>query len=279
MKLGMLTFNAVTDVVTRRTTFPQLCRAARECGIAELDMMTAEIKLYGEKKVSRALADSGLSLGCLIAHIPMSVRKDDKVARLTDKSLALAARMGSPLMMIVPMTTFGAGKLRPRDKERIFENYARYYAAAVRAADGSGVSVCFEDTPSCYLPLSRTEECARLLDAVDGLGLVCDTANMLPGGSDPTAFYETLKGRVVRAHLKDARFAAKGQDRCADGRYMVCCDFGEGVVPVRELCARLETDGCPAAAVEYTRPAGHGYAAHAAHLRTFTDYLRGYLRG
>lgn len=274
MRLGMLTFNTVTDIVTRRLTLGGLCRAAAGAGVRELDMMTGEIKLYGEKRVARELERSGLGLGCLIAHIPMSERKDDKVARLTDKSIALAARLGSPLVMIVPMTTFGAGRLRRRDKERIFANYVRYYSAAVRAAEGSGVSVCFEDTPTCYLPLSSSEECSRLLDEVDGLGLVCDTANMLPGGSDPTAFYETLKTRVVRAHLKDARYVDKGQDKCADGRFLQCCDYGRGVVPVKELAARMSSDGCPAAAIEYTRPAGHNLAAHTAHIKEFTDYLQ-----
>ena len=275
MKYGMLTFNTVSDVVTQRTPFRRLCRAAAASGVSELDMMTGEVKLYGEKRVAKALDESGLTLGCLIAHIPMSVTKDDKVARLTDKSLALALRLKSPLLMIVPMTTFGAGKLRPRDKEKIFENYVKYYTAAVRAAAGSGVTVCFEDTPTCYLPLSSTDECARLLNEVDGLGLVFDTANMLPGGSDPTEFYEKLKARVVRAHLKDARYVQNGQDRCADGRYIECCDFGSGVVPVRELHDCLAEDNCPAAAIEYTRPQGHGYAAHAAHILEFMEYIEG----
>lgn len=272
MKLGLLTFDTVPDVVTRRITFNRLCRAAAECGVTELDMMTGEVKLYGEKRVTRSLANSGLSLGCLIAHIPMTDSKSDKIARLTDKSLALAARTGSKFLMIVPMTTFGASRLRPRDKERIFDNYVKHYSSAVRAAEGSGITVCFENTPSCYLPLSSTEECGRLLDAVDGLGLVYDTANMLCGGSDPIEFYAALKPRVVRAHIKDARYARKGQDRCADGRYIECCEYGGGIVPVKRIFSQLAEDGCPAAAIEYKRPRGRNQT-HAAQLRAFVEYL------
>lgn len=276
MKLSLLSFPVIPDIMLRRLKFSDLCAAAADCGLSGLDMMAGEIKLYGAKKVVAGLRSCGLELACLIAHVPMTKYDEKRAAKKIDAAAGLACDCGCRRVMFVPMGQFEAGRLRPRDKEELFAHYARGFALAAEKCAAAGLEACVEDTPTCLLPLSSADECERLLRAVPGLGLVYDTANMLPAGDDPAAFYERLRGRTVRAHLKDAAFADRGQDRCADGRFMHCRAFGEGVVPVKDICRRLEEDGMPSAAIEYTSPAGRrDRAAHTAHIKKFTDYLTG----
>lgn len=49
MKLSLLTFSFMGDVLTHRMDAETLCRIAKENGIEELDLQEAELRLYGVK--------------------------------------------------------------------------------------------------------------------------------------------------------------------------------------------------------------------------------------
>ena len=138
-----------------------------------------------------------------------------------------------------------------------------------------GIKVCVEDTPTCRLPLSSIAECGKLLKAVPGLGLVYDSANMIPGGDDPLEFYEKLKDYICHVHLKDVcRTEKKCLDECWDGTYIRSCLWGEGIVPVKEITRHLEKDGYRGScAIEYVAPEKLGLFANEHQLRKFLDYL------
>lgn len=275
MKLTLLTFPTVTDVLFRRISFMNLCKAVKENGLVGLDMMMSEVSLYGVKKVRRALKENELYLSSLIAYAPMG-KGDKKVKARLEKAVRRAHELDCKRIMLVPMGQFEAGGLKATDKERLFENYVKGFGLASEICKREGIALNVEDTPTCYLPLSSTEECALLLNAVDGLSLTFDTANMLPGGSEPNEFYEKLKGKVTHVHLKDVEYLDKGQDACVNGKFIRCCDYGKGVVPVRELCEKLLSDGYDGEmAIEYTSPKKRNYISHKEHIKEFVDYLKG----
>lgn len=275
MNLSLLTFPTVSDIIFRRLSTRSLCEAAAENGLVGLDMMVGEVRLHGVKKLAKLLPEYGLGLTCLIAYVPMTEFDFKRVTKKTEAALRIASALSCRDIMIVPMGQFEAGRLVRRDKEKIFGSYVRGFSLALSLCEKEGVRLSFEDTPTCLLPLSGTEECGRLLGEVPRLGLVYDTANMLACGSDPLAFYESLKARVTHVHLKDAEFVSKGQDLCSDGRYMRCCDFGKGEVDVRSLALRAAENSDITMAIEYTPPKKHDKVAHSAHIRAFVDYLRG----
>ena len=70
MKLSLLSFPVIPDIMLRRLKFSDLCAAAADCGLSGLDMMAGEIKLYGAKKVVAGLRSCGLELACLIRTCP-----------------------------------------------------------------------------------------------------------------------------------------------------------------------------------------------------------------
>ena len=59
------------------------------------------------------------------------------------------------------------------------------FQTAVAEGKKRGLTVCFETTPHDELALSSAKDCGTVLNAVNGLKLVFDTANMLPAGEAP----------------------------------------------------------------------------------------------
>lgn len=120
-----------------------------------------------------------------------------------------------------------------------------------------------------------------MLDRVPQLGLVFDTANMLPHGDETLAAYEALKDRIIHVHLKDVallneRPSLFQREVAADGRLMKATLFGQGVIPVKEVYDRMVADGYTGTfAIEYIRPK-EAYCScqeHSDHLRSFLEYL------
>lgn len=159
------------------------------------------------------------------------------------------------------------------------ETMIKGFRIAVQEGAEFGMPVCFELTPHDELCLSGAEDCLRVLHAVDGLGLVFDTANMLSHGDNPVSAYEALKEHIVHVHLKDVALKdmERGSaylERCKDGRVMQCVVWRKGVIPIDELCHRLISDGYSGLfAIEYTRPDSIlcGLDKHRAHLRQFLE--------
>lgn len=113
------------------------------------------------------------------------------------------------------------------------------------------------------------------------MGLVFDTANMLPHGDDPLESYEALKDRIVHVHLKDvalvnAKPSLIEPEVAADGRLMRGTVFGNGAIPVKEIYDRMRADGYSGTfAIEYIRPKADccSLQAHESHLNAYINYL------
>ncbi len=274
LKFSLMTFPTIRDIMRKKIKLDELFDAVKRNHLTYVDMNMAEIKMYGEKKVIAALEKSCLHLGCLISYIPMSKINNNKVIKMIDKSIEMAKRFKCKKVMIVPMGKFEVFLLRKRDKEILAQNYIHNYKIAVERANRDNITVCFEDAPTCLIPLSSTEECKRILQEVPGLKLVFDTANMLPGGSETMQFYEELKNYICHVHLKDVKYVEKSTDKCIDGRYITSCLWGSGIIPVKEIAKRLEEDGFgELIGIEYTEPNEHSLAAHESHIAEFMTYL------
>lgn len=98
---------------------------------------------------------------------------------------------------------------------------------------------------------------------------------MIPRGDDPLKFYEELKSYICHVHMKDVRYTEEETaDRCADGRYLACCPWGEGIIPVKSLYERLVQDGYRGiCALEYVSPQQKGVMANDRQIGKFLNYL------
>ena len=274
--LSMMSFTLAFDLLKRRKlSLDDLCAMLSDRGINCIDMMELELLLYGKRNVRSALRKYGISLECLIATVPMGTMKAPVIRMLVKKHLKTAAAFGCRRLMLIPMPqTDPFPKEEPARTERL-NRCVRFMKEAVEEAKKYDITVCVEDTPTCEVPLSSIKDCRDFLEAVPGLRLVFDTANMIPCGDDPMEFYKELKQYICHVHLKDVRYTTeKTVDHCEDGRYIECCPWGEGIIPVKELYEQLKEDGYSGAcAIEYVPPKQDGAIANDHQINYFLNYL------
>ena len=185
LRLSLMTFPMIRDRMRGRLNIDELCALAADCGLKHLDMMEHEVKLYGRREIRRALWEHGLTLECLISSISMTKGRDHAIKRGIHNALVTARELDCPMLMIIPFPQHEAGRPGLPSRSEMVANAIKYLRLAVIAGKKYGVKICIEDTPTCQLPLSSISECREILRAVPGLGLVYDTANMIPGGDDP----------------------------------------------------------------------------------------------
>lgn len=275
-RLSLMTMPMARDVLTCRLSFDDICAMLRSHGIARVDLLDLEVRLYGRKRVTRALARNNISVSSLIASVPLLTGSERAVDRRVRSIISCAIDLGAPRIMVVPGDLVTAQRrvrgMPALDKQA---RYARSLARAVDLAREQHLDVLFEDTPSLNSGLSNSAECGAVLDEVSGLGLVFDTANMIISGEAPIDFYEHLKSHVSYVQFKDVRVTegTKG-DLMHDGRRIRTCVWGEGIVPLQRLADRLESDGYHGViSIEYCAPQGRGTRqAHERQLGLFLSH-------
>ena len=278
MELSLMTFTITEDVIKRKMDINKICKLASKYSIKAIDIMEMELKLYGLEKTKQALKDNNIKVSCLIAALPFMTGKEEVIQKKLVKSLEDAQSLGTDQIMIVPFSFFDVSKLKKMTLEEKRERLVKYFTLAVELAKKHNIQISVEDTPSIHLPLAKAEDCKYLLEQVPGLGLTYDTANMLPEGEDPIAFYRELKDYICHVHLKDVKYvkSSKRADQTRDGRYFTCCPWGEGVIPVAEIAELLQQDGIDCdAGIEYCHPQGEGMLeAHIQQMNRFARYWK-----
>lgn len=274
-RMSLMTFNIDSDLACGAMEIMDVLRLAKEAGIPFVDLMNispADIPAY-----QNAMRETGVRLACYIASIDFLRQKEHWLPQLYT-GLQAAAALNAQRMMIVPFTGWKDLRLAEEmERKAVLARMTAGFTTAVAEGKKQGMPICFETTPHDILCLSGTEDCLRVLKAVPELGLVFDTANMLPHGDDPIEAYEALKSSIVHVHLKDIALidGKAGEpywEKARDGRGMQCVVWGEGVIPVMEIYSRLLRDGYNGIlAIEYTHPEEQisGKDSHLAHLRRF----------
>lgn len=260
-RFSLMTFTLDIDVAMKKMTVKDCLTLAKNEGIPYVDVMNpseARVKEY----VSAA-RETGVKPLCFIGTVSFFSGDEAEIEQTLSRHLRAAVELGAKLYMIVPMNVRKDETVCARlGKAEVRSRLKKYFSLAVKLAQKTGVRVCFETTPQDYTCLSGTEDCRWILEQVPGLGLVYDTANMLPHGDDPLEYYEALKGYIVHTHVKDVKLTkATWKDklfraeRAKNGDVMKCCVFGEGMIPLKEILHRMERDGYQGTfALEYSHP-------------------------
>ena len=274
-RLSLMTFSLALERMTHKLTIEDTLRLAAEAGIPSVDLMNV-----GAKDIPAtvsAMNATGVSVNCYIANIPFFA-SEKTIREKLDQQMSIAAALRSKFFMIVPyVLPTELKKAKRLGKQKVRKLMISGFQTAVAEGKKRGLTVCFETTPHDELALSSAEDCGTVLNAVDGLKLVFDTANMLPAGEAPLDYYEKLKEHIVHVHLKDV-LLTRGKtlffDECAaDGRKMNCCVWGEGEIPVATLYDRMIRDGYTGDfAIEYARPSG--IADFETHLKQLEEHFR-----
>lgn len=274
-RLSLMTFSLTPERMTRKLTVEDTLRLAAVAGIPSVDLMNV-----GAKDIPATLSAmnaTGVSVNCYIANLPFFSSEEIFREKL-DRQMSIAAALRAGYFMIVPyVLPTELKKAKRLGKTKVRECLISGFQTAVAEGKNRGLTVCFETTPQNELALSSAEDCGAVLNAVNGLKLVLDTANMLPAGDTPIAYYERLKERVVYVHLKDV-LLTRGKtlffgELAADGRKMNCCVWGEGEIPIAEIYNRMLQDGYTGGfAIEYARPSG--ISDFETHLKQLEGHFR-----
>lgn len=257
-RFSLMTLNFRRELVRKTMIVEDVLRLAADEQIPCVDILGVqkrEVPAY-----QAAMASTGAKVFCYISTLSLFSGKAS-LQKALDNSMRVAKDLGAELFMIVPYyPVIDNRKAQKYGRQKTLAQLVSGFALAVEKGKEYGLKVCFETTPQEDVRLSGIEDCRYVLERVSGLGLVFDTANMLPHGDDTLAYYEALKDYIVHVHLKDVALnEAPGSlfpdERAADGRRMRCVPFGEGVIPVREVYQRMLSDGYAGRfAIEYTRP-------------------------
>lgn len=278
MKISLMTFPINNDLQKKRISVESIFRAAKKNGINFVDVLRIPEKMLSEYK--SAMNCTGVSVYCYTTVISF-FEKPEYYEKKIQQELLVAKELGAVLMMIVPyyyMIDTRKAKKLGRDKVR--ELMIAGYTAAVKIGKKFDIQVCFETTPQDGICLSGTEDCRYVLEHVEGLKLVLDTANMLPHGDTTLEAYEALKEFIVYVHLKEVKLRAgkksfMDKEITADGREMVPSVHGTGVIPLKKLVTRMEADKYDGTyAIEYVYPDVKKamYHDHVAQIRKFVNY-------
>ena len=276
-ELSLMVFPFGYDLLKGTMTMQEVFALAAEKGLNKVDVLGVDENWQG---VCRdAIDQTGVKVYCFIANLSF-FQEEEGLAEDLKKSMAVAKTLDAKLFMIVPYNTDAhLAQAAEEGREKVLDRMVKGFRLAVKMGEEEGLKVCFETTPHDETCLSGTEDCAYVLDQVPGLGLVFDTANMLPHGEDTLAAYEALKEYIIYAHLKDVALDPMDPfnplaEHSKDGRFMRGCVWGDGVIPVAEVERRLRADGYTGTyAMEYAHPGVFTKEAHSAQLDRFLQYF------
>lgn len=278
-QLSLMTLGMMKELVRKTMTVRDTLQVALDSEIPYVDV--GWVKGKQTLAYRDALRETGLKVHCFNSTVSF-LRKERTIRNILKRDMTIAAGLGATLFMIVPYNLFlDCRKAKRLGRTAVLERMIKGFRLAVEMGKTYGLAVCFETTPEESIHLSGAEDCRYILEQVPELGLVFDTANMLPHGDDPLASYEALKDRIVHVHLKDVALVNEKPSMfepevAADGRLMRATVFGNGVIPVKEIYDRMRADGYTGTfAIEYIRPKADccSIQEHENHLKAYLKHL------
>ena len=230
-RLSLMTFPMDIDLFKKTMSIRDIFTLAQQAGIPNVDVMNIRKKQH--QQYLDAIKETGVQVYTYITQISFlgSHRRRDKAILA---NLETAKMLGAKYLMIVPygfLDTYRAKRIgRCGVKIRMIEGFRE----AVAMGKQFGIRVCFETTPHDASCLSGTQDCLDVLNGVDGLDFVFDTANMLPHGDDLLEAYAALKGRISHVHLKDVVLERRDKipqysEHTPDGELLRCVVWGKGL--------------------------------------------------
>lgn len=280
-RMTVMTFDMALDIMAGKLKPEDIFRLASDNAVPCLDVMDLSEK--GVDVYRRLMERYPVRVKCYIGSGSM-LQSSEKIEAAVTWHLSAARSLGADILMLVPVSAVTDGrKAKKLGHDQVLHKMIEGYRIAVRMAAGTGIRIGLETTPQDFACCSGIADCKAILEAVPGLGLIYDTANMLPHGDDPVAYYEALKEYIIHVHLKDVVIGGRkwsdafwGGEFLPDGRHMTGVLPGTGIIPIRDICDRLEEDGYTHTyAIEYRRPAGFlsDFGAHSQQLKKVLDYL------
>lgn len=274
-RLSLMTFPINVDVFRKTMSIKDVFMLAKQAEVPCIDVMNVRKKQY--QQYLCAMKETGVRVYTYIAYVSF-LGSQWRRERAIITGIKTAKQLGAELLMIVPYGVLDVHRAKRLGEKLVKRRMIEGFRIAVELGRRYGIRVCFETTPHDASCLSGTQDCIDVLNAVDGLEFVFDTANMLPHGDEPLKAYEALRDRISHVHLKDVALeqvakVSKYSEHTRNGKLMRSVVWGEGIIPVHELYRRMISDGYTGQfAIEYVHPKGCGDPiAHSAQIEKFLN--------
>ena len=208
----------------------ELLRIAAETGFSGVDMIAGTIEAMGPDRVRKILNDKNLKLNSIICigELADPSGRDEEVQAPYIRAIDAAVFFDCPHLMLVPGSSNGSA-----DTSAIVQALERRFRNITQAAADKGISCMIEDDPDLFAGICAQADVRHMLEAVPGLKLVYDSANMIVAGEDPVQYYEGLHEYVIHTHIKDMAVCedpSAYRNPGSDGRYYANVPHGKGLV-------------------------------------------------
>ena len=242
MELSMMTFMLEFPVLffeqgTREEKVKKIesfIELTAKTGYKNIDLIWQTIQFVGIEKIKCALEENGLKLSCIIC---MDVAGNSEG---TDGIVEACEYLDCRKIMLVPGTPAG-------NKKEFFDLMVKNYSKIVHLAAQRGIICVCEDDPDIRVHCGTREEVDAILNAVPGLRLVYDSANMLPSGDEVVPYYEYFADRTAHIHIKDMAVSDTKPEQYSnpgvDKRFYINAPHGTGIVDFDALFEALHKHG------------------------------------
>jgi inosose dehydratase len=168
-----------------------------------------------------------------------------------DRTVEVLEATGGGVVLLADMETPERARAAGNEERRratawegdTVDRAAERLQRAAEIVRGRGLDVALH--PHAATHVESEEEVDRILGRTD-IGLCVDTGHTVVGGGDPVALVQRYASRLRHVHLKDvdgavlARLERGEVDMDEAWPLGIFCEFGAGVVPIREFLALPE---------------------------------------
>jgi inosose dehydratase len=168
-----------------------------------------------------------------------------------DRTIEVLEATGGGIVLLADMETPDRARAAGSEERRqatawdaeTVERAAERLQSAAEIVRGRGLEVALH--PHAATHVESVDETDQMLSRTD-IGLCIDTGHAIVGGGDPVEFARRYSGRLRHLHLKDvdgavlSRLRAGELDMDEAWPQGIFCEFGAGVVPIREFLALPE---------------------------------------
>lgn len=205
----------------------ELCH---ELGLSVVEVHLREFERERPEQV-RALADRmGIAITAVSGGMNLAVPSAlDEALTMCEDNLALCRALGVDFLFTRSMW--------PEPEVPQVDTWEHLIPATRQMAQmcaDAGVKLGLEVDHGCFI--DNLERAERLMAAVDHPNFYYnfDPANFYLGGSDPLTVLDRHHQRILNGHIKDGVYRHQRREETA---------IGEGEVPYRQICARMDELG------------------------------------
>lgn len=206
-----------------RDNYIEMLDLIAETGYDVVDIMSTEVRLLGKEYVKRELESRNLKVACYIHMESFDGIENEQTA------VDNAKYLGAEILMLAPGYS---ARYEGKSGQQIRDDLVERWTPIVKYAKEKGIKIVVEETPDLRLHFCSSNEVADVLNRIDGLYFVYDSANMLFTHEEPVEFYKQFKNKVAHVHLKD--LSTDKEDKAA---YL-----GKGIVDLKAVIKALKDD-------------------------------------